>query len=66
MAKLPILQELGTVIVSLGDLITGNPRKAGERWENYAKESMIGSTVAAAAYGMAGDSEKAKEYGKGK
>ncbi|ELU08803.1 hypothetical protein CAPTEDRAFT_208109 [Capitella teleta] len=65
MAKLPILQEVGTAFVSLGDLITGNPKKAGQRWENYAEESVIGSGAASLVCLIANDKEKAKEYAKG-
>ncbi|ELU08824.1 hypothetical protein CAPTEDRAFT_208129 [Capitella teleta] len=65
MAKLPILQEVGTAFVSLGDLITGNPKKAGQRWENYAEESVIGSGAASLVCLIANDKEKAEEYAKG-
>ncbi|XP_028402174.1 uncharacterized protein LOC114525153 [Dendronephthya gigantea] len=65
MANLPVIHELGTSFLSLGDVITGDPEKARERWKTYAEESVIGSCVAATVEAAKGNEEKSKEYLKG-
>ena len=65
MGNLPVIHEVGTSFVSLGDAITGHPEKARERWNNYAKESVIGSYVAATVEVCKGNEDKAEEYLKG-
>lgn len=65
MGNLPVIHEVGTSFVSLGDAITGHPEKARERWNNYAKESVIGSYVAAVVEVGKGNDDKAEEYLKG-
>ena len=65
MGNLPVVHEVGTSFVSLGDAITGHPEKARERWDNYAKESVIGSYVAAVVEVSKGNDDKAEEYLKG-
>jgi hypothetical protein len=51
--------------MSIGDLATGNTERAGERWKNYAKESVIGSSICAVGNLVTGNVANAKEYGKG-
>ena len=65
MGNIPVIHETGTAFMSLGDAITKHPEKARERWNNYAKESVIGSFVAAVAEKTNGNDEKAAEYFKG-
>ena len=65
MGNLPVIHEVGTSFMSLGDAITGNPEKARERWKTYAQESVVGSYVAATVEGIKGNDDKAMEYLKG-
>ena len=65
MGNIPIIHEVSTSFMSLGDAITGNPEKARQRWHDYAKESVIGSYGAAVAEAIKGNDEKAEEYLKG-
>jgi len=66
MGNLPVIHEVGTSFVSLGNAITGHPKKARKRQNNYAKESVIGSYVAAGVELCKGNEDKAEEYLKGK
>lgn len=65
MGNLPVVHEVGTSFVSLGDAITGHPEKARERWKTYAKESVVGSYVAGVTELCKGNPDKAEEYLKG-
>uniref|UniRef100_A0A0G4FDY8 RING-type domain-containing protein n=1 Tax=Chromera velia CCMP2878 TaxID=1169474 RepID=A0A0G4FDY8_9ALVE len=57
----PVLHEVGTAFVSLGDALTGKPERARERWQEYAKHSVMGSGVMWAVTGSR-RREEAPEY----
>ena len=67
MGNLPVIHEVGTSFVSLGDVITGNPKRAEERWETYLEESVLGSMAAGIVEACDPDSKpgEAKKYFKG-
>ena len=65
MGNVPVIHEVGTGFVSFGDVITGHPEKARERWRTYAQESVVGSYVASVAELCKGNPDKAEEYLKG-
>lgn len=65
MGNVPVIHEVGTSFASLGDAITGHPEKARERWDNYAKESVVGSYVASVVELCKDNPDKAEEYLKG-
>ena len=65
MGNVPGVHEVGTTFASLGDVITGDQEKARERWENYAKESVVGSYVASVVELCKDNPDKAEEYLKG-
>ena len=65
MAKLPVIQELGTVCGSLGQLAVGDREKAGELWQSYREESLLGSGLCAAGCAVKGDRGEAQRFGKG-
>jgi len=65
MGNVPVVHEVGTSFLSLGDAITGHPEKARERWQTYAQESFVGSYVASVAEVCKGNPDKAEEYLKG-
>lgn len=62
MGSFPVVHEVGTYLLSLGDVITGHPEKVRERWQTYLHESFIGSCVASVAEACKGNPDKAKEY----
>ena len=62
---IPVLHEVVTCFQCLGDVVTLNPKKARERWQTYAEESMIGSTCYAIHEARKGNKERAKELLKG-
>ena len=65
MAKIPILQEIGTSFMSLGDAICGDTKKARQRWVDYSEESLIGSFGVATYHKIDGNDKKADQYAKG-
>jgi len=62
---LPGLHEIGTAFSSIGKLVTGDVKGAGEVWEKYSEESVIGSGVRSAYHGITGDKEEAARIAKG-
>merc|ERR1712093_828899 len=65
MGNIPVLHEVQCSFGSLGDVITGKPAAARQRWHVYAEESFFGSGVYAAAEASRGRRERARELGKG-
>ena len=65
MAKIPILQEIGTSFMSLGDAICGDTKKARQRWVDYSEESLIGSFGVMTYHAIDGNDKKADQYAKG-
>lgn len=65
MGNLPVVHEVGTTFASAGDVITGHPEKAGERWNNYFEESVVGSFAASVVEFCDDKPENAKKYLKG-
>ena len=65
MGNLPVIQEVGTSFQALGDHALGQPDKARERWDNYYKESVLGSLATVATERRKGNSEKAGKYLRG-
>jgi len=61
----PGLHEIGTTFSSIGKLVTGDVKGAGEVWEKYSEESVIGSGVRSAYHGITGDKEEAARIAKG-
>ena len=62
----PVFHEIATCGESLGDMIGGGDRKSAEkRWDNYANQSVIGSGIYAAHEYLKGDTQHARELGKG-
>lgn len=57
---LPVLHEIGTTFSSLGKLVVGDAKGAGKVWDDYSKESVIGSGVRAAGHAIAGNTEEAR------
>lgn len=43
--NLPVIHEISTTFSSIGFLLCGESKKAGDVWNNYAKKSIIGSTT---------------------
>jgi len=64
MGNAPVVHEVATSFQSLGDAIAGDLDGASRRWDDYAKESVIGSGCAALHHHIQGDNDKALEYGK--
>ena len=46
-SKLPVLDEALRGVKSLGDLMSGNPKKAADHWKSYGKDSYLGNTFKA-------------------
>ena len=65
MGNLPVIHEVGTCFQALGDHALGHPEKARERWDNYCKESVLGSLVTVATEIRKGNSENAARYLRG-
>ena len=65
MGNIPVIHEFITCVQSLGDALAGDTKSARKRWDTYAKESVIGSTVAGIYYSARNDKSRAKEYFKG-
>ena len=65
MGNIPVIQEVVTSFASLGDTICGDTDSARQRWVDYSKESVLGSTFVGIHYNINGDHETAKEYYKG-
>ena len=65
MGNIPVVHEVYTSAQCIGDVVTFNPARACERWREYAEESVVGSGVYAAMKYSQGDTERAKELGKG-
>merc|ERR1712093_831855 len=65
MGNIPVLHEVQCSFGSLGDVITGKPAAARQRWHTYAEESFFGSGIYAAVEASRGDRERARELGKG-
>lgn len=65
MGNIPVVHEFVTCVQSLGDALAGDTKSARKRWNTYAKESVIGSTVAGIYYSARNDKSRAKEYFKG-
>ena len=62
----PVFHELATCGESLGDMIGGGDQKSAEkRWDNYANQSFFGSAFYAAHEARMGNTEHARELGKG-
>ena len=61
-----MFHELATCGESLGDMIGGgDSESAAKRWDNYTEQSVIGSGIYAAHKYLKGDTEHARELGKG-
>eukprot|EP00397_Hematodinium_sp_SG-2012_P019867 GEMP01020439.1.p1 GENE.GEMP01020439.1~~GEMP01020439.1.p1 ORF type:complete len:460 (+),score=127.90 GEMP01020439.1:90-1382(+) len=65
MGNIPVIHEVATSFMSLGDAIAGDPQAARDRWDKYAKESIVGSACAALHHGIHDNEEEAKKYAKG-
>ncbi|XP_028402206.1 uncharacterized protein LOC114525183 [Dendronephthya gigantea] len=65
MGNLPVIHEVSTSFLSLGDAIVGDPEMARQRWHDYASESIVGSYVAGTVEAIKGNEEKSREYLKG-
>ena len=65
MGNLPVIHEVGTGFQALGDHALGQPDKARERWDNYCKESVLGSLATVATERRKGNNEKAGKYLRG-
>jgi len=65
MVKVPVFHEIVTSGISIGALVTGDVKNAKGVWKEYAKESVIGSTVKAGACAYKGEHCRAKKAIKG-
>jgi hypothetical protein len=65
MASLPIVHEAVTGCMSLGHWAAGDAETAGDVWQSYREESVLGSTVASAISAAYGDFEEAARLAKG-
>jgi hypothetical protein len=65
MAKIPVIDEVSTSLKSLGHAITGDVQGARDVWHEYAKSSVVGSSVHAAVLAGQGRSEEAATAIKG-
>jgi len=65
MGNLPVIHEVGTGFQALGDHALGQPDKARERWDNYCKESVLGSLATVTTERRKGSNEKAGKYLRG-
>ena len=65
MGNLPVIHEVGTGFQALGDHVTGQGEKSCERWDNYYKESVLGSLLSAAAERRKGNHDGVGEYFRG-
>ena len=65
MGNLPVIHEVGTGFQALGDHALGQPEKARERWDNYYKESVLGSLAIVATERRKGNNAKAGKYLRG-
>lgn len=59
MGNIPVVAEVATCFQSLGDVMTGNPDAASQRWRDYSESSVIGSGVRAAIAAGQGNMEEA-------
>ncbi|KAJ3191658.1 hypothetical protein HK101_007522 [Irineochytrium annulatum] len=63
--NIPLIHEVITSFQSLGDAITGDTDRARERWDHYAKESIVGSSVASCVARAKGNDTEARELAGG-